>query len=176
MKIRTVLVYSIISCLLTISFPATAQNILASSKIKHAFSDPATQDIFNLTLTGTSLLKSKATFEIFNAKGLRLYQEKFDGLWLLNELEVDAYNMNIRQQEDYLRKRVKEFFDEKNFLKPAIGSKDVTESDYSDLIIWNEIRANRKAIGFSYLLSYENHRKIAWSNKLKKVVEYWGCC
>ena len=176
MELRSSIIYSAMLCLLITSLTATAQKILASSTVNHVFSNPATKDIFKLTLTGTTLLKSKATFEISNANGIRLYQEKFDGFWLLNELEVDAYNMNIKQQEDYIRKRVKEFFSESNFLKPAIGSKDKSVSDYSDLQIWNEIRANRNALGFSYLLSYENHRKIAWSNKLKKTVVYWACC
>lgn len=154
--------------------PANVQKILASSTAKHIFSDPTSYDLFKLTLTGNTLLKSKATFEILNAKGIRLYHESFDGIWLSNELETEGFS--TKQEDAYIRKRVKDFFNESNFLKPAVGPKDMTNSDYSDLKIWNELRANRNAIGFSYLLSYENNRKIAWSKKLKKTVVYWGCC
>ena len=174
MKTRTKLIYLVIWCLFITALPASAQKILAFSTAKHELSDPATKDIFKLTLTGVSLMKSEATFEITNSKGVRIYYEKFKGLWLSNELETDGFS--VKQEEDYIRKRVKEFFSEKNFLKPAIGVKDMTDSDYSDMKLWNEIRANPRAIGFSYLLSYENNRKIAWSKQLKKVVVYWGCC
>ncbi|MEJ7691663.1 hypothetical protein [Daejeonella sp.] len=156
------------------SIPAHAQKILASSTAKHAFSDPKTQDVFKLTLTGNTLLKSKATFEIFSPRGIRLYHETFEGFSLSNELEIDGFS--VKQEEEYILKRVKEFFDKKNFLTPAITPKDPTDTDYSDLKIWNDIRTDRTAIGFSYLLSYEYNRKIAWSKKLKKTVAYWGCC
>lgn len=176
MEIRSILIYSAMLCQLSISLPATAQKILASSTTRHAFSSRVTKDVFKLTLTGKTLLESNATFDIINFKGVRIYHETFDGSLLLNELEVDAYNLNLKQQEDYIRKRVKEFFHEKNFLKPAIKLMDMTDNDYSDMDIWNGIRINRKAIGFSYLLSYENNRKIAWSENLKRTVVYWACC
>lgn len=174
MEIRWSHVYSIMMCLLTISMPATAQLILASSTVRHVFSDPVTKDVFRLTLTGRSLMKSQAIFEITNSRGASIYYKKFEGALLLDMVENE--DISLIQKEDYIRKRVRNFFDEKNFLKPAIKVKDKTDSDYSNMEIWNEIRDNRNAIGFSYLLSYENHRKIAWSNKLKKTVIYWNCC
>lgn len=161
-------------CCLFMSFAASGQTILASSTAKHVFSDPKIQDVFKLTIRGTSLLKADAIFEIVSSPGKVLYHETFKAYSLSNELETEGFSQ--KQEEEYIRKRVREFFNEKHFLKPAVRLKDKTDSDYSDMTVWNELRANKAAIGFQYLLSYENDRKIAYSKRLGKVVTYWSCC
>jgi hypothetical protein len=82
----------------------------------------------------------------------------------------------VKDTEKYMRNRVKEFFDEKNFNYPAIKQDEVFDEDYSDMEIWNDIKSDRTAIGFYYLIGEEDGRTIAYSKKTKKVVMYFNCC
>jgi hypothetical protein len=82
----------------------------------------------------------------------------------------------VKDSEKYIRNRIKEFFEEKNFKYPAIKQDEVLDEDYSDKEIWNDIQSDRTAIGFFYLIGEEDGRTIAYSKKTKKVVMYFNCC
>lgn len=151
--------------------------VLASNITKHLFSDPNTPDVFKLSIRGDSLLKGTCTFEIITAAGKSIYHEEFKAQMLLNSLLADDNKWTPQQQEEYIRKRVKEFFLEKQFKKPAIDKSDKFDQDLNrDIKVFNALKADHAAIGFSYLFDYEYSRDIAYVKELGKVVVYWGCC
>ena len=83
---------------------------------------------------------------------------------------------SVKDQENFIKSRVLEFFDEKNFKTPAIKSDEVFDEDYSDKDIWESIKNDKHAIGFYFLIGEEDGRSIAYSKRLKKVVLYFNCC
>lgn len=150
---------------------------LLENKTLHTFSDPASKDEFRIVVTGESLLKGKVLFTITNPEGKNLLKEEFDANFLLGY----DFTGNINSKKDtdaFITKRIKEFFSGDKFSSPAIED-DVTFEDqsyYIDKEIWDEIKSDKKAIGFYYLLGKEDGRHIAFSKKKGKVVMYFNCC
>jgi hypothetical protein len=148
--------------------------------ITHQFSDVAHPDTFKLVVQGGNLLNAKITFKIVNYKGKQLYSEVFNSTDLIGYgLEPDSIKSappSNTQQEAYIRKRIKEFFTEENFTKPAIVKNMPFDEDYSDKVVWKDIGSDRTAVGFNYLLGEEDGKSIAYSKKHRKVVLYFSCC
>ena len=51
-------------------------------------------------------------------------------------------------QENFIKKRVFEFFSEKNFKTPAIKSDEISDEAYSEKDIWENIKNEKNAIEF----------------------------
>ena len=66
-----------------------------------------------------------------------------------------------------------DFFDEKNFSKPAIGPTDKYDEDDNDIKTWKDIKSDKSAIGFTYSIYYESTLGIAWSKRKNEVVTYF---
>ena len=71
---------------------------------------------------------------------------------------------------------MKEFFQKKNFTKPAIPADDKFVNNYMDINSFNEFKGEKKVTGFYYLVGKEDGRSIAFSKKQSKVVLYKNCC
>ena len=151
-----------------------SNNLLINSK-KHVFSNRQNPDTFKIILKGTTIQESEATFTIVNFKGKEIYRETFPASYLIGH-ELLIENPTKEQEENVIKQRVKEFFNEKNFKSPAISTKEEFEEDYSDKNIWQNIKADRAAVGFYYLVGEEDMRWIAYSKKKGKVVLYYNCC
>ena len=150
------------------------EKILIENKIKHAFSNPDKLDLFQVYLKGESILKSKLVFVITNYNGVVLLKEEYSSIDLIGYgLDNNASN---KVQEEFIKKRIAEFFKEDNFSKPAIKFDSEFESNYSEKNVWDDIKSDQTAIGFDYLIGEEDGRSIAYSKKFKKVVEFYGCC
>ena len=150
---------------------------LIEKKVFHAFSDPSKKDEFRIVITGKSLLKGKALFTITSAEGKNLLKEEFDADYLLDYGFMGDINSK-KETDAYITKRVKDFFSPDQFSVPAIKEEDVFEdqSYYIDKETWEEIKKDKNAIGFYYLLGKEDGRHIAFSKKKRKVVMYFNCC
>jgi len=152
-------------------------NLLIENKILHAFSNPATKDEFRIVITGESLLKGKVLLTITSSEGKNLVKEEFDANYLLGYDFTG--NINSKKETDaFIKKRIKEFFSEDKFSTPAIEDDIVFEdqSYYIDKETWEEIKANKQAIGFYYLLGSEDGRHMAFSKKKGKAVMFYNCC
>lgn len=150
---------------------------LIENKVLHAFSDPARKDEFRIVITGESLLKGKALLTITNPEGKNLLREEFDANFLLGYDFTG--NINSKKETDaFITKRIKEFFSEDRFSVPAIKDDEIFEdqSYYIDKETWEEIKADKQAIGFYYLLGAEDGRHVAYSKKKGKVVMVYNCC
>jgi hypothetical protein len=156
---------------------AKKSDILIENKVLHAFSDPSKKDEFRIAISGKSLLKGKVLFTITNSEGKNLLREEFDANYLLGYDFTG--NINSKKETDaFIQKRIREFFSEDRFSTPAIEEDIVFEdqSYYIDKETWEEIKANKQAIGFYYLLGAEDGRHIAFSVKKGKVVMFYNCC
>ncbi len=153
------------------------QSRLIENKVLHAFSDPSKKDEFRIVITGKSLLKGKVLFTITNSEGKNLLREEFDANYLLGYDFTG--NINSKKETDaFIQKRIREFFSEDRFSIPAIEEEVVFEDQihYIDKETWEEVKANKQAVGFYYLLGKEDGKHIAFSKKKGKVVLFYNCC
>jgi len=157
-------------------FLAGQNNVLIDSKIAHAFSSAVSKDTFRIKAVGSTLLKAKIIFTISSGSGTEIYSATFKAVDLINEGLPKGIAASGKDQERYILKRIREFFNEKNFSQPAIRDNEEFDDDYSIQDIWMDIKSDKTAIGFNYLIGEEDNRKIAYSKKLKKAVLYFNCC
>jgi hypothetical protein len=155
--------------LLLSAFISNAQSTIATTK-KHAFSSPTQLDIFTLSFNGKSILKSTITFKIITSTNKEIYKEVFPSTDLLGDME-DMLTDN--QKIDTIKNRIKHFFDDENFYKPAIEANAQYDEDETDKQTWVDIKRDKTAIGFFYSHGYESSYGIAWSKRKKKVVQYF---
>lgn len=156
---------------------STTSEFLIENKKMHAFSDPGKKDEFFIAIKGKNLLDGKVVFTIRSWDGKQLLKEEFDANYLLGY----DFTGDIKSQKDtdaFIKKRIQSFFADDRFSVPAIKDDVVFEDQeyYIDKESWEEIKANKQAIGFYYLLGEEDGRHIAFSKKKGKVVMYYNCC
>jgi hypothetical protein len=156
-----------------------AQSILCNDKLLHEiktfhnFSSRIEKDTFILKLTGQNIIDGMITFEIVQSSSKIIYKSEFKAVELIG---YDYSEEKRFSKKEYILKRMNEFFNETNFTYPAISKNEKYDSDYSDKKNWEEIKADSSAIGFTFLLGEENSKSIAYSKKIKKVIEYFHCC
>jgi hypothetical protein len=138
------------------------------------FSNPEKQDTFQVYLRGESILTAQVTLEIISPEGRQLYQDSFPATDLIGF--ANDYNKTPQLQEEYIRKRVDEFFQSENFDRPAIAADDEFEEGYVPKDVWESIKTDKASVGFSYLRGEKNIRFVAYSRAVGKVVQYYGCC
>jgi predicted DNA binding CopG/RHH family protein len=148
--------------------------VLFTHSVSHAFSKHNKMDVFKISLTGDSILTGNIRFEIISYKNKKIYNVTFPSIQLLN-YDI-APTASDREKEQFIKQRMKEFFSEENFKKPAIDPDHKFDNEYSDEESWVAIKEDPTAIGFYYLVGEEDGRSIAWSKKLGKVVLYYTCC
>jgi hypothetical protein len=151
---------------------------LIENKLLHAFSNPAKKDEFRIVVTGKNLSKGKVLFTITSAEGKNLLTEEFDTDDLLASYDFMGDINSQKETDAFITKRIKEFFSKEKFSVPAIEADAAFEdqSYYIDKETWEEIKSDKKAVGFYYLLGKEDGRHIAFSKKKGKVVMYYNCC
>jgi hypothetical protein len=159
----------------TVFIKTNIDSVLIENKVLHPFSQIDIKDEFYICIKGKSILEGTIIFKITKSDGTVLLYEEFPSNSLMGyEFEGD-FNSE-KEVETFIKKRIKEFFNETNFIYPAIKSDETFDEDYSDRDIWNEIKSDLTIIGFSYLIGEEDGRKIAYSKKKRKVVMYFNCC
>lgn len=156
---------------------SSPNDFLIENKVLHTFSDPSKKDEFRIVITGKSLLKGKVLFTITSSEGKNLLREEFDANYLLG-YDFTGDMDSQKETDAFIKKRIREFFSQDRFSVPAIEEDIVFEdqSYYIDKETWEEIKANKQAVGFYYLLGSEDGRHIAFSKKKGKVVMFYNCC
>jgi hypothetical protein len=154
----------------------TNDSILIENKANHKFSQIDKNDVFYICVKGESLLKGKAVFTITNSEGIEIYREEFPSINLIGYDLPKGIDTPKKAQEDFIKKRILEFFCEKNFKTPAIKPNETFDEEYSEKDIWENIKNDKNAIGFYFLIGEEDGRNIAYSKSKKKVVLYFNCC
>lgn len=147
---------------------------LKAVRVRHLFSSPSSPDLFQLVLRGDSLLSSEATFSITAADGTVIFRESLSSADLEAAMvyEMKTPGATRQEREAYLRRRMDEFFAERNFRKPAVRPNDTFQPNTTDRATWDDLRRRPDAIGFEYKVGKEDGRRIAWSPLKKQVVRY----
>lgn len=150
---------------------------LLTARRRHLFSSPGSPDAFSLVVRGASVLTGEATFTITTASGQVIFREVLSApdLEAAMVYEMQGPTATQEEREAYVRRRIQEFFADKNFRRPAVASAatfpDSTEAPTgTDRAAWDNLRRRPEAIGFQYLLGKEDRHTIAWSPLRKQVV------
>lgn len=150
-------------------------SVLIENKVIHEFSQVENKDEFYICIKGKSILDGKTIFKITKSDGTELLNEEFPSSHLM-DYGFEGDMNSVKEKEEYIKSRIKNFFNESNFIFPAIKTDETFDEDYSDKDIWNEIKSDLTTIGFSYQIGEEDGRKITFSKKKGKVVMYFNCC
>ncbi|HEY0899721.1 MAG TPA: hypothetical protein VGD90_10315 [Sphingobacteriaceae bacterium] len=158
----------------------SAPDRLFSLEKTHVFSDPSALDTFKLDVTGKDVLTATIQFRIISPAGTEIYNEQFTGNYLIDyeimEGVEDPQIITDSTRRVYIQNRLKQFFDVKNFRKPAIKTDARYEDQNTSRELFDELKANPEAWSFYYLLGKEDGRYIAWSEKFQRVMMFYNCC
>jgi hypothetical protein len=146
--------------------------VLITTKADHAFSNPYTKDHFLLSVSGKSILDGKISLSISTNDHKIIFRDHFQATDLL--WDYDEADLTKKQKEEIIRKRMKYFFNDSSFIKPAIKIASPFGPDNSDKAVWLDIKSNKEAIGFVYSYGYEGTYAIAYSKKKQKAVLYYS--
>ncbi|MBC6990635.1 hypothetical protein [Hymenobacter sp. BT491] len=140
---------------------------------RHPFSSPSVPDLFMLALRGPNLLSGEATFTITDAGGQVIFREVLTAADLEAALvyEMKGNTASQAEREAFVRRRMDEFFADKNFHRPALTAKDTYPGGSLDRTTWDDLQRRPDAIGFDYLVGKEDRRRIAWSPLKKQVIK-----
>ena len=149
---------------------------LKTVRQRHVFSAPASPDEFRLTLRGKNVLTGEITFTITDAGGQVIFREMLAAADLEASMvyEMKTPTATPAEREAYIRRRMDEFFAEKNFRKPARAAKDSYQEGGADRATWEDLQKRPDAVGFVYLVGKEDRRRIAYSPRTKQVVQLPG--
>lgn len=140
----------------------------------HMFSDGSRPDTFLIRAYGSDLLHAIVYLTIVSPDGNEIYKQEFTSDYLLGF--GPGGEMDSLAQVNRIADRINEFFAEQHFLQPAIKENMTFDGNYTDKASWDELKLNRRSIGYTYLLGKEDKRWIAWSARQRKVVMYYNCC
>ncbi len=160
---------------IALSYSTNKDSVLVESRVEHEFSKMGKKDEFYICIRGSSIADGSVFFTIVRYDKTTILTEEFPSYLLMNYGFIGDIN-SVQEREKYICSRIERFFEEKNFLFPAISNEEYYNEDYSDKEIWDEIQADKTAIGFSYLIGEGDGRRIAFSKKKRKVVLYFNCC
>ena len=147
---------------------------IKSQVIKH-FSDSLLADTFTVQVIGSSLDSQKLDFRIKNSKGQEIYHVDIPSASLLKNYDATIDLKKAKNQAVFLQSEIDRFFDEENFLEPAITESETPDKNVPDLAFYEELK-NSGLNGFFYRLGKEEKIYIGWSTKENKVKSYYNCC
>ncbi|GAA3954439.1 hypothetical protein [Hymenobacter algoricola] len=155
----------------------TAQSdTLKTVRRRHLFSSPTAPDLFMLVLRGPAVTGGEVTLTITDAGGQVIFRE------LLTAADLEAsmvYEMKTTtatpaEREAFIRKRMDEFFADKNFRTPALSAREAYQPGTLDRATWDDLQRQPRAIGFHYLVGKEDVRRVVWLPRTKQVVHLPG--
>ncbi|GAA4000275.1 hypothetical protein GCM10022408_09160 [Hymenobacter fastidiosus] len=88
--------------------------------------------------------------------------------------EMKTNSATPAEREAFIRKRMDEFFADKNFRTPALGAREAYQPGPLDRATWNELQQQPQSIRFQYLVGKEDVRRVAWSPLKQQVVHLPG--
>lgn len=156
---------------------ATPQSdTLKTVRQRHTFSAPGSPDLFQLTLRGKDVVSGEATFTITDATGQVIFREMLAAADLEAAMvyEMKTPTATLAEREAYIRRRMDEFFAEKNFQRPAVPAQAPYQPGQTDRATWDDLRQRPDAVSFQYLVGKEDRRRIVWSPRSKQVVHLSG--
>lgn len=139
------------------------------------FSDSLAADSFKLRLTGDKLQDMVIHFSIVSHKGKQIYNKEFKAPDLIANYQSTLDLDKKKSQLTFIKEEYDLFFEEENFLEPAVTEHEQADQYTPDKEFLQELKKS-KLNGFKYRFSNETKVYIAWSEKEKKVKVYYQCC
>lgn len=171
-------------CLLLFAFSLTACNSgtdddqtsdTAERSMNKPFSDPIQADTFRVSLSGKSPEEMVLTFRITSHRGKEIYKEQIKANELFKNYDATIDLKKKKNQVKFMNEELARFFDEENFMEPAITEEETPDQFVPDRAFYEELKASQLN-GFIYRLGKENKVYIGWSEKEQKVKTYYSCC
>jgi len=139
------------------------------------FSDSLAADTFSVKVVGASLDSQKLDFRIKNSKGMEIYHVDISSADILKNYDATIDLKKNNNKAKFLESEVSRFFDEENFMEPAITDSETPDNNVPDLAFYEELKSSGLN-GFFYRLGKEEKIYIGWSAKENKVKVYYSCC
>ena len=139
------------------------------------FSDTLKADTFKVMLEGVSPKDMQIIFSINNFDGKQIYHQIFKASELINNYKKTVDLEKEEQQLKFLKQEVSVFFEDENFLEPAVTPEENPDQYTPDKSFYAELKETQ-LMGFKYRLGSDSKVYIAWSFKDQKVKMYYKCC
>ncbi|MBB6502099.1 hypothetical protein [Pedobacter cryoconitis] len=175
----------IYSCLLISSLFLAACNSAESGKTKdvtanskialRSFRDTTKLDTFKIELKGDHPKNMELVFTITPQDGHQIYTKTLKAKELLDNYKESVDLGKTKEQIQFIKEELNLFFDEENFIEPAVTENEKPDNNTPDKVFFEELKKTGLN-GFKYRLGKESKVYIAWSEADKKVKNYYECC
>lgn len=146
-----------------------------SRTITKAFSDLNKLDTFKVSLNGKDANDMMLNLRIIAFTGKEIYALDIKGTDLINNYKESVSFKNDDQKVQFLKEELNLFFDDENFLEPAVTADEQPDQHVPDKAFYAELKQTGLN-GFNYRLGKETKVYIAWSAKDQIVKRYYQCC
>ncbi|WP_442591610.1 hypothetical protein ACSBL2_10320 [Pedobacter sp. AW31-3R] len=153
------------------------QELLAgrTKTVLRSFSDTTALDTFRIVLTGEKPKDMELVFTIVPKDGKQIYTKTLKATALLDNYKETVDLDKKKQQIKFMEQELDLFFDEENFIEPAVTESEEADENMPDKKFFEELKVS-SLNGFQYRLGKESKVYIAWSDQEKKVKVYYQCC
>jgi hypothetical protein len=148
---------------------------IADQIVLKAFSDTIKLDTFKVALTGKNLKDIAIQFTITAHNGHLIYSKDFKATDLIANYKSSVDLEKEKTQLAFVKDEYKLFFEEENFLEPAVTENETPDQYTPDKAFYKELKQTALN-GFKYRSGKETSVYIAWSEKENKVKPYYNCC
>jgi len=139
------------------------------------FSNAIKPDTFRIELQGSKPKEMALLFNITAEGGAPVYAVRILASDLLDNYKESVDLAREKKQKAFMEQELKLFFEEENFLEPAVTEDELADKNTPDKEFFEELRKS-SLNGFKYRLGKETKVYVAWSEKEKKVKPYYECC
>ncbi|MBB6270162.1 hypothetical protein HDF26_000589 [Pedobacter cryoconitis] len=158
------------------SEPAGLHDAASNTKIAlRSFSDTTKLDTFKIVLKGDEPKNMELVFTITPKGGHQIYTKTLKATALLDNYKESIDLAKKKEQLQFMREELSLFFDEENFIEPAVTESEKPDNNTPDKNFFEELKRTGLN-GFKYRLGKESKVYIAWSEQDKKVKNYYECC
>lgn len=158
------------------SEPSGVHDAASNTKIAlRSFSDTTKLDTFRIVLKGDKPKNMELVFTITTQSGHQIYTKILKATALLDNYKESIDLGKKKEQLQFMREELSLFFDEENFIEPAVTETEIPDKNTPDKNFFEELKKTG-VNGFKYRLGKESKVYIAWSEQDKKVKNYYECC
>lgn len=140
-----------------------------------SFSDTVKMDTFKVVLEGKKPKDMMLIFSITAYDGKEIYKQELKARDLIDNYKETIDLSKENSQREFIADEFNLFFDEENFLWPALTAEQTPDKYAQDKAFFQELQQSNLN-GFKYRVSKETNVYIAWSEAEKKVKVYYKCC
>lgn len=167
-----------LSALVACSGSGTKETIPAAEQqniMVRPFSDSLKADTFKVRIEGSKPKDMQLAFSIRSFEGRQIYHASIRATDLFKNYDATINLDKKNNQLKFLKEEISRFFDEENFMEPAVTEQESPDQHVPDKAFFEQLKTDRLN-GFIYRLGKEQKIYIAWSVTEKKVKPYYVCC